>query len=198
MELIHNQAAQMTKPPAPPSDPDPAVPTGPTRLTGEQLRAMPPSEMDAVINALVTTAGDSRVLRFRIIEMEDRMAALVEHHTELRARAESLEADRSGLTNQLNGLVVEMARDKLLVQHGTMATWLLDELLVELESGKAPDSEFLAQVVRRRAELAEAAAPLLEPAAPPPTPDTAQTSCVVLPFPRIKKEVDPHDPPIED
>ncbi|MGH8463058.1 MAG: hypothetical protein ACRER5_02860 [Pseudomonas sp.] len=198
MELIHNRDAQMTQPPAPPMDVPPTAHNGLNRLTGDQLRAMPSSEMDAVVNALVTTAGDSRVLRFRIIEMEDRIAELLEHHAEVRARAESLEADRTGLTNQLNAMIVEMARDKLMAQHGNMATWLLDELLEEVQKGNAPNPEFLAQIVHRRAELAQAAAPLLKVDAPSPTPDTQQSSCVVLPFPRIKKEVDPYDPPIED
>lgn len=116
-------------------------------ITGPKLRALPESVMDAVVEGVVTAVEQSRVLRMRLIDMEDRLFESIAQCEQSQGSIEALLLERAGLAAE-NARLVEQVRcsdtgtpvHAVASRSGAVEIKLLREAMTLLLRGR-PDSD---------------------------------------------------------
>lgn len=165
-------------------------------LTGASLREMSHEDMDAVVAQLVKTAETSRSLRFRAIELEDRVHEALERCDHLAGERDRLVGKLTEADQRAQQTLVRMADLEMRADRGDAAVRIL-EVLAEQNV-----NEEVATVLKRAMSDLDANFPSPTPARLNP-PDfggstTPKRSADILAFPHRPMAPDPGDPPVED
>lgn len=165
-------------------------------LTGASLREMSHEDMDAVVAQLVKTAETSRSLRFRAIELEDRVHEALERCDHLAGERDRLVGKLTEADQRAQQTLVRMADLEMRADRGDAAVRIL-EVLAEQNV-----NEEVATVLKRAMSDLDANFPSPTPARlnPPDFGDstTPKRSADILAFPHRPMAPDPGDPPVED
>lgn len=112
--------------------PTPIVPVPAPNLTHESILAMSPSEVDALLRAFIRTAADSRTLRLRLIELEDRYADARDSQVwsersleEMALELDRARADREVAALNAQGLMLELSMVRMATEDRGNALSLL-------------------------------------------------------------------------